>query len=369
MPRGPLIAKIHVENESYLSDKGETMLQQDMRTPARANAGTAFAGTLARLDPRAALRRAWAANRSLTLLGVLMFGTLAASLIGLLFDPRLISGVPAWLKPFKFSVSIAIYSFTLIWMLGFIEGRRWLVGAISVVTLLGFVVEMVAIIVQVARGTISHFNAATPFDEMLFSIMGMMIVIIWVMNLIAAVLLLFQRLRDPAFAWALRLGLFISLLGAASGFLMTRPTPTQLAALEADKPVAAIGAHSVGVEDGGPAMPITGWSTTGGDLRIGHFVGLHALQFMPIVGWLLTRRRMRRYGDGHRVALVWLAALGYLGLMALTIWQALRGQPLLAPDGATLAALAGLAAATMVPVALVLAHGQRHAAGSDAEVA
>jgi hypothetical protein len=311
------------------------------------------------LDPRAALRRAWMANRSLTFLGLTMLLALLVSLVGIALDPRVITGAPAWLKPAKFAVSIAIYSFTLLWLLTFVQGRPRLVRLVSIATTVSFVVEMVVVVLQVTRGTISHFNAATPLDSALFSIMGMFVVVIWLMNLLAAILLLIQRLPDPAFAWALRLGLLLSLVGAASGFLMTRPTPTQLAALEADQPVAAIGAHSVGVEDGGPGLPVTGWSTTGGDLRVAHFVGLHALQAMPLIGWLLMRRRARRLNDGRRTALVWTAGLAYLGLMLLLIWQALRGQPLIAPDATMLAALGGLAGATILAVAGIVAYDRR----------
>ncbi len=315
-------------------------------------------GPLARLDPRAALRRAFAANRSLTLLGVLMLITLAVSLVGLALDPRVITGAPAWLKPFKFAVSIAIYSFTLLWMLSFVHGRRFLVKMVSSLTLLAFMVEMIVVITQVLRGTISHFNAASAFDQALFSTMGMFVMLIWAMNLVAALLLLFQRLPDPAFAWALRLGLLLTLAGAASGFLMVRPTPAQRAALEASQPVAAIGAHSVGVADGGPGLPITGWSTVGGDLRVGHFVGLHGLQALPIAGWLLTRRRARRLGDRRRVALVWVAGLSYLGLMVLLLWQALRGQPLIAPDATTLLAAAAWLGATALAAGAIVAHAR-----------
>ena len=283
-----------------------------------------------------------------------MLGTLLISIAGILFDQRVITGAPAWLKPFKFSLSIAIYSFTLLWILGFVEGKRWLVRAISAVTSAGLIVEMIVVITQVVRGTSSHFNAATPLDSTLFSIMGAIIMVVWVMTLIATLLLLFQRLSDPAFAWALRLGLVITLFGAASGMLMVRPTPAQQAAREAGQQVTAIGAHSVGVEDGGPGLPITGWSTTGGDLRIGHFVGLHALQALPLLGWLLMRRRIRRLGNARRVALVWIAGFGYAGVMGLTIWQALRGQPLLAPDALTLAAFAGLVAAVALPAGTAL---------------
>jgi hypothetical protein len=40
-----------------------------------------------------------------------------------------------------------------------------------------------------------------------------------------------------------------------------------------------------------------------------------------------------------RLRLVLVGAAGYVGLIALLTWQALRGQPLLRPDAATWAAL------------------------------
>jgi hypothetical protein len=189
--------------------------------------------------------------------------------------------------------------------------------------------------------------------------MGLLIIVVWVMNLVAVILLLVQRLPNPVFAWSLRLALLLTLIGAALGVLMTRPTPAQLEAMRADQPVSIVGAHSVGVADGGPGMPVTGWSTTGGDLRIGHFLGLHALQALPIVGWLLTRRRVsKRLRGGQRVALVWVAALSYLGLMALVTWQALRGQPLFAPDATTLAAAGAWLGATALAIGGVIAPGR-----------
>jgi hypothetical protein len=290
-----------------------------------------------------------------------MLALLLASLAGLALDVRTINGAPAWLKPMKFAISLVLYSFTLLWLLTFVQGHPRLVWLVSVVITFSFLIEMVIVVGQVVRGVASHFNFSTPFDETLFNLMGLFVILIWLMNLLAAILLIVQRQPDPAFAWALRLGLLLTLIGAASGVLMTQPTATQLAALQADQPVSVIGAHSVGVADGGPGLPVTGWSTTGGDLRVGHFAGLHALQAMPLIGWLLRRRRARRLGNGHRTALTWIAGLAYLGLILLLIWQALRGQPLLAPDAATLAALGALFGAAALAVLGVLAHARGRA--------
>jgi hypothetical protein len=318
------------------------------------------------LDPRRLLRHAYAANRSLTILSVLMLAALIVTLIGLMIDPRVITGAPAWMKPFKFAVSIMLYSGTLLWMLSFVQGRRWLVGIVSFVSLVGFLIEMAAIVLQVVRNTTSHFNAATPFDEMIFNLMGGFVMLIWIMNLLAAILLLFQRLPNPVLAWSVRLGLLLTLVGGATGALMTMPTAAQSDAMINDQPVSIVGAHSVGVPDGGPGLPVVGWSTTGGDLRIGHFVGLHALQVMPLIGWLV-RRRAGRLRGGHQVGLIWIAGLGYLGLIGLLIWQALRGQPLLAPDVTTLTALGALIGAVVLAGGTAVALGLSHAADQPLE--
>jgi len=258
--------------------------------------------------------------RPLETMGAVMLATFAATLIGIFVDPRVITGAPAWLKPAKFAISVSIYSFTLVWLLGFIRNRPRLVRNIVNLTTISLAGEMFAIITQAARGTTSHFNVATPFDAALWYLMGAFITLLWTMNLLAAIALLRQRMPDEAFAWSLRLGLLIALAGMAEGFVM-----------------AALGAHSVGVPDGGPGIPILGWSTVGGDLRAAHFLGLHALQAMPLLGWVVRRRK-----DG--LMLVWTAGLSYFGLVLLLTWQALRGQSIVHPDAQTLVALAALVA-------------------------
>ncbi|MEV0128703.1 hypothetical protein AB0H83_09565 [Dactylosporangium sp. NPDC050688] len=274
---------------------------------------------------------------------------------GVFVDDRLVVGSPAWLKPFKFAVSMGVYAVTLAWLLRATRrGRRtgWWAG--TVVTLAA-AMEMVLIVLQAVRGRASHFNQGTPFDEAVWSLMGNMVVVLWTASLVVAVVVAFQRGGDPVLKSAARLGFTLSLAGMLVAFLMTMPTGEQQAALDRGETVGMVGAHSVGVVDGGPAMPVTGWSTTGGDLRVAHFVGIHALQALPLLALLLAGAARRR-PDGPfgapRAArgLVRAAALGYGGLIALLTWQALRGQPLLEPDARTLLA-AGLLAVTVAGAA------------------
>jgi hypothetical protein len=304
--------------------------------------------------PRASelLRRAWRLNAPLTFVGAAMVVTLVVALVGLVADPRVITGAPAWLKPMKFAVSIAIYCFTMLWLLTFVKGRPRLTALVAWVTAAGLGVEMVLIVGQVVRGTTSHFNIATPFDAAVWSSMGAIIVSVWAASLLLTVLLVLQRGLDPTFAWSLRLGLAVAAVGMGVAFLMTTPTPEQLAG---GSPTIA-GAHSVGVADGGPGMPVTGWSTVGGDVRVPHFFGLHGLQVLAVIGYGLAVFPLAWLRTGHRVALVWTAALAYLGLVVLLTWQALRGQPLIAPDGATLGAVGALVGVTAAVAIAVLAH-------------
>ncbi|MFZ3469907.1 hypothetical protein ACODT3_27470 [Streptomyces sp. 4.24] len=292
------------------------------------------------------------------------------SAVGLLVDGRTLLGAPIWAKPFKFAVSLAAYALSLAWMLSLLGRARprlarpaWWAGTVVAAA---STVEMVLITGQAVRGRQSHFNQATPFDAQVYQAMAVTVVVLWVGTLVIAVLLFRARIADRATTWAIRIAAVLALAGAGTGFLMTRPTDLQLAADEEGAPV---GGHAVGVPDGGPAMPLTGWSTTGGDLRVPHFVGMHALQLLPLFVLVLAVLAARYAGlreERVRLRLVLVAGASYGAVLALLTWQALRGQPLTAPDGQTLGAAALILAAGAAGVLLTLLRARGTGARADA---
>jgi len=302
--------------------------------------------------------RGMATNRPLALTTLVMLATIVAAIVGVIVDRQVITGAPAWLKPLKFALSISIYTATFVWLLGFVQGRRRAVSIVAWVTAGALLIEMALIALQVIRGTTSHFNVSTPFNGAVWSIMGISIVCLWTAGLALGFMLMRQHFADPAFAWALRFGVLISLVGMGVAFFMTSPTSAQLAAANAGHGLPTAGAHSVGVADGGPGLPILGWSTVGGDLRAPHFVGLHALQLLPLAGWLLARYG-KRLTCGTRTALVIIMGFAYLGLVVILTWQALRGQSLVHPDTLTLAALAALIGVVALSVTSALRAARR----------
>lgn len=305
------------------------------------------------------LRAGWSRDPALTVAGCLLITVLMATLIGLVTDRTVITGAPGWLKPAKFAISNAIYSFTLLWLLSQVNGHRRLVRTIGAVTAGVLLAEQVIISVQAWRGTTSHFNMSTPLNANLYLAMGSMIALVWLAGVATAVLLSRQRLLDPAFAWALRLGAMLSVVGMSVAYLMVLPTPDQLAATVNRSSPTTIGAHSVGVADGGPGLPILGWSTVGGDLRAPHFFGLHGLQVLLVIGYLVSRR-LKHWPSRNQVALVWVVGFSYLGLVALLTWQALRGQPLVAPDSTTTFAAVLLFGTSALLVSALAANARRH---------
>lgn len=178
--------------------------------------------------------------------------------------------------------------------------------------------------------------------------MGVSIAVLWFGTLILAILIWRDGLPDRARTWSVRIGLVLLLAGLLEGGLMIPPTDEQLA-LDERGVDTLLGAHSVGVADGGPGLPLVGWSTTGGDLRVGHFVGVHSLQAMLVVAILVTW--LVRDAD-RRTWLVLVAGATYAGLFVLVTWQAMRGQPVTEPDPSTLIAFCVLAAACAIGAAL-----------------
>jgi hypothetical protein len=306
------------------------------------------------------LRRAWFWHRPLMIFVGLMVVLTGAAALGVLMDDRVLGGAPLWLKPFKFAVSFVIYGTTIAWIISRLPDRRrwaWILGTIIAVTSM---IEVVIIVGQAARGTHSHFNVSTTLNAALWSTMGATIVILWLATLVIAAFAARRQFGDRPFTLAIRFGLLIALIGMALGFLMTVPTADQVQA----GATSLVGAHSIGVADGGPGLPITAWSTTGGDLRVSHFVGMHALQAMPLLAWLLALSRLK-LDERTRSQLMTTGATGYLGLVGLLVWQALRGQPLIAPDGLTLGVATALIVAVAASVVTILYRSRHTGSGSD----
>lgn len=299
-------------------------------------------------------------HRPLVFLAGLMTVLALVSLAGLLVDGRTVNGAAVWLKPFKFAVSFALYGATLAWMLRLVRRGRWIAWWSATVAAVATAAEVGAIVSQAARGRASHFNVATPYDTAVYDLMGQLALVIWLSTFVLAVVVFVQRHADRAALWAMRWGMVVSLAGMLVGVKMAQPTAAQQRVVDAGGALTVSGAHAVGAPDDGPSMPVTGWATTGGDLRIAHFVGLHALQALPLLAWLLTilaRRYSRLAVPAVRVRLVAVGAFGYAGLVALLVWQALRGQALLQPDVRTVLAAAGLIA--VVGLAAVVVVGRR----------
>src|SRR5437899_1800031 len=292
--------------------------------------------------------RLYTTDAPLTITGVLMAAALIPALAGLWLDPRVITGAPAWLKPAKFAMSTAIYVLTLAWIFTYLPEwvrTRRIVGWATAVIL---IVEVGAIYVQAWRGTTSHFNVGTPLDAALFAAMGIGIVMQLLASVAVAVALWRHRFGAAALGWALRLGLTVSIVGASTGGLMTKPTAAQRADARATHRMPVAGAHTVGAPDGEPGLAGTGWSLSHGDLRVPHFLGLHAMQVLPVVALLLTRRRR---SDARAVRLTFVAAGSYFALFALLLAQALSGESVAAPSPAFLSGFTIWAAATAITAA------------------
>ena len=263
-------------------------------------------------SPMALIRALLARDRLLTRTALAMIaGAVVVAAIAP-FDTRLITGINPWIKPLKFLVSIAIFLATMAWLMPEVDAAPLWRRRLARVFAGAMILEILCIAAQAARGTTSHFNYSTTVDAVIFQIMGIAITA----NTVAAAVMLRRLRRDPpaarsGYLWGVRLGLALFVLGSVQGFVM----------------VANMG-HAVPGPDGGPGLPFINWALDRGDLRIAHFIGLHALQALPLLGFVLDTNGMM--SPGARRGVVATAALAWAGVMVATLVLALRGLPLLA---------------------------------------
>ena len=190
-------------------------------------------------------------------------------------DHTQILNINAWIKPLKFFLSVAIFAWTIGWYMFYLDAQRK-VKIYSIMIVVVMSIELFIISLQSARGTISHFNISSVFDQTLFNIMGIAIVVLTFWTLYIAILFFRQKefsISQP-YLWGIRLGIVLFVIFSLEGGYM-----------------AANLAHSVGGPDGSPGLPILNWSRIYGDLRVAHFVGIHSLQILPLIGYHIATKK------------------------------------------------------------------------------
>jgi hypothetical protein len=261
-----------------------------------------------------------------------------------ILDSRQLLGVSVWEKPIKFYISVAIFSFTYSWLSSFLtRGGRW-VKLTGFVIAMSLAVEIVIILAMASIGETSHFNVSTPTAIAIWSIMATFISIVLFSTIFISLMIFFQKQQEFNLKLALALGSINTAVGMGLAYLMTWPTATQLANYQG-----IAGAHAVGVSDGGPGLPFLGWSTVAGDLRVGHFFGLHSIQ---VAGILLAVSLLLPLA--FRVPLLIVGNLTWLGFVGLVTWQSLRAEPFASPSALTLTGLAVLLAVAALSFALLV---------------
>ena len=249
----------------------------------------------------------------------IVLAMLGVSSIAWAFDNRMLNGVSIWAKPMKFNLSFALHLATLMVFVALMHPAaqatklmRWTITITSAAVLL----ELLYIFVQAARGRASHFNFETQWETAAYyGLMGGAAIVVMIGTLIIGIAA-WRGAREYVEP-GLRIGIMV---GTVVGTIATFVTAGALAS----GAVTPTG-HWIGGElTDASGLPVLGWSTTGGDLRVAHFFATHLLQALPILGWLADR-------TAPRIAplTVWASTAAGIAIVYLTFSQALLARPFL----------------------------------------
>ena len=241
---------------------------------------------------------------------MLFYFGLVCFLISILFlvlaktTTTLVYGVNAWYKPFKFAFSTLTFAWAMAWYCAYIPHFNVKLFNWVIILLLGF--EIIYIAFQAGKGQLSHYNLSSSFYATMYSLMAAAATLVTLYT--AYVGYLFFKYDFPDlpnyYLWAIRLGIFIFVIFSFEGFLMGSRLN-----------------HSVGALNDNSNWFILGWSKTVGDLRVSHFIGMHALQVLPLLSYFVFKSCKLTLALSFVYALLALA----------TQIQALQGKPLIKP--------------------------------------
>ena len=208
--------------------------------------------------------------------------------------------VNAWYKPFKFAFSTFLFSWAMAWYCYYLPSFNVNLFSWSIIILLGF--EIIYIAIQAGRGQLSHYNLSSSTYVFLYSMMAIAATLVTIYTFYVGVLFCSNDFPNlPSYyLWAIRLSIFIFVIFSFQGFLMGSKLT-----------------HTIGGPDGGPGIPILNWSTKFGDPRIAHFIGMHALQVIPVLSYYVFK---------NTKATIIISAI-YCLLAFFTLFQALKGKP------------------------------------------
>ena len=241
-------------------------------------------------------------NETLFYFGIICFILSIAFLLLTKLTTTQLYNVNVWNKPFKFAISLGIYSWTMAWYCFYLPSFNINLFNWTVVILWSF--EIIYIAFQASKGQQSHYNISTKVYSVLYTLMALAATIVTLYT--AYIGFLFFNNSFPElpnyYLWSIRLGIILFVIFSFEGFAMGSRLN-----------------HSVGALNDNSNWLILGWSKTVGDLRVSHFIGMHALQVLPIISFYLLKNTI----------LTMCLAFVYGILALLTFIQAFQGRPLM----------------------------------------
>jgi hypothetical protein len=292
------------------SPPGQATPPDAPRAPS-ADAGSYGLRSAMRESLRGYRRQAAPYQRFLYWLAVGFLLSAAVHGVAFLLGGRAWDGPTSWRKPMLFSFSFAAVSASVAWVMTFLPKRAKLGWTLTLVFAGASVGETALIAMQAWRATASHFNDRTPFDAAVFAAMGFLIVGVAAVIVVLAIWS-FASLRAPtSLAWAIRLGLILVIAGQAIGGIILGEGLRQ--------------------QEAGPVSSPVQFGETG-VMNVPHALAIHALQVLPVLGWLLL---FSRWDERRRTALVLCAAAGYATIIAASVALAASGRSPLDVAGGT----------------------------------